>query len=335
MMKIKIIILGIAVIIVILCFAGSVFEPAQLQNRNKSCKHVVSNITNLADLNYSSSNKTEIVLLSNGSTIEQCFINSNTYNIRPVYMTNMPNNIFQGIYPSIDNKKNLYFEKTYYDSKPNICCINVTNLSKAPIEEIVQGLIPSINLNGTYLMYILCKAYTNITLNIFNINKEKVILTISDLHAKHYYNYVWLNNDEFVYCAKNLNIKKYNIITKETTEFEIPKNIFPCQLSPDRKKLLCINEKYNKIYIYDIEKQILKMQVNKKICSSFVWSPTSKGFFYSRQPEFKLRYLLSLTDLVMFGEKRNLYYRDIYGKEIMVKEHFSLFGGAWLKKNKK
>jgi len=295
---------------------------------------IVNNKTNLTYLNYSLSNETDIILLSNGSTIEQCFIISNTYNIRPVYMTNMPNGIFQGIYPSIDNKDNLYFEKTYYDSKPNICCVNVTNLSKAPIKEIVQGLIPLINHNGTYLMYLYGTYTNNTTLNIFSINKNKVILTIKDLHTEHYYQYFWLNNNEFIYCATDMSIKKYNIVTKETTEFDIPKAIFPCQLSPDKEKLLCINEKHNKLYIYNIEKHILKMQVNKKICSSFVWNPSSTGFFYSRQPEFKLRYLLSLTDLVMFGEKRNLYYREIYRKEIMVKEHFSLFDGIWFINNK-
>lgn len=312
-MKTKKTILGLAIIIINICCASTVFEPT---------------------FNYSRSNETEIILLSNGSTIEQCFIISNTYNIRSVYMTNMPNGIFQGTYPSIDNKDNLYFEKTYYDSKPNICCVNVTNLSKAPIKEIVQGLIPSINHNGTYLMYLYGTYTNNTTLNIFSINKNKVILTIKDLHAEHYYQYFWLNNNEFVYCATDMSIKKYNIVTKETTEFDIPKAIYPCQLSPDKEKLLCINEKHNKLYIYNIKKQTLKMCIDKKICSSFVWNPTSTGFFYSRQPDFEFRFLLSLTDLVMFGEKRNLYYRDIYGKEIMTKEHFSLFGGIWFIKNK-
>ena len=289
----------------------------------------------IINLNYVFSNENDIILLSNGSTIKQCLIISNIFNIRPIYMTNMPNDIFQGTHPSIDNKDNLYFKKTYYDSKPNICCVNVTNLFKAPIKEIVQGFIPSINFNGTYLMYI-CKTYTNnTTLNIFSINKNKIVLTIKDLHEYHYHHCIWINNDEFVYCTTDLSKKKYNIITREITEFNLPKNIFPCQLSPDKKKLLCINEKRNKLYIYKIKEQTLNViYINKKICTSFVWNPSSTGFFYSRQPDFELRYLLSLTDLVMFVEKMNLYYRDIYGKEIMVKENFSLFGGIWVIKKK-
>lgn len=273
----------------------------------------------------------DLILLSNGGTIEQCLITSNTFTLKPVYMTNMPGGYFSGIYPSIDKHNNIYFRKTYH-SKPDICCVNATNLNQSNIDTILQGLNPAINQNGTYLLYNIFSLTNETTINIFSIKEKKVVLTIKDLH-KYQYKGIWLTNDYFIYCNSTMSKIICNVATGKKAIMNLPAEIIPCQLSPDKNKILCVNTEYNRLYLYNVKsKKIELLFKEESISPSFVWNPDSTGFIYSHKTDFKLRFFLSLTDLVMSGEKTSLYYRNINGQDILIQDKFSLFGGIWKEK---
>ena len=80
--------LGYLILIIIIIFLISVcvtiFSDLKRNSEmlaNPSCNvlSVVKNNTNLTYLNYAFSNETDMILLSNGSTIKQCLITMNSY----------------------------------------------------------------------------------------------------------------------------------------------------------------------------------------------------------------------------------------------------------------
>lgn len=280
-------------------------------------------------------NEKDIILLSNGSTIKQIIINSNSFHLNSVHITNIPSGLFQASYPSIDEYNNIYFQKTYYDKKPNIAFINLTNINIASVTPITDGLMPTISHNGKYLMYKYCKMGTNCSIIIYDTKSNHILSTINDINQI-IPNFLWYNDNSIIYYSKNNQTILYNIFTNDKSILNIDSTIIPCELSPDRSMLLCIDKSRKITHIYNIKQNIIEHLFAHKhntICDSFVWNPNNKGFFYSRQPDFRLKYLLNMNDLFLHGEYRFLYYREIDGKDILIKEHFRLTGGIWIKNN--
>ena len=146
-----------------------------------------------------------------------------------------------------------------------------------PIEQILEGAYPALSPDGKWL------AYRQGHLWLFNLEKKQTKEIADDMNNVQ--PPVWISNSRMLYYSINNQLILLDILTgeKRMTGYE---KIIPGALSPDGKKVLCVNLESDKIILYSINDNKIETIKESKflsINSNFIWQPNGKSFLFCRQ----------------------------------------------------
>ena len=219
-------------------------------------------------------------------------------------------------WPSYNLKNgNIYFEAIGQDEVRTTYIYSINpSLKKLQPQKILKGRKPSLSPDGSLLAYY---RHPN-QLWILNIKDRENKLMATDIPNRR--PAVWISQYRLLYnnLEDMLIILDTSTGKKKLTGYD---GIVAGALSPDGKKVLCVDAGGRKVFLYFIETNELSLLKKSKylsIGSSFVWSADGNSFLYTRQTWANQMKLL---------EGKDMFYYTIDGKERRVLSNIALFGG--------
>lgn len=219
-------------------------------------------------------------------------------------------------WPSFDEKsEKIYFEALQEGEGRSAYIYSVNLLSKdLQPQKILQGRKPSLSPDGNMLAYYL---HPN-KLWLFNISEQTNRLIGTDIPNRR--PAVWISQYRLLYnnLENMLIILDTSTGKKKLTGYD---GIVAGALSPDGKKVLCVDVNGRKIFLYVIKTNkmsLIKKSKHLSIGSSFVWSADGNSFLYTRQ---------TWANQLKLSEASDMFQYLLDGKERRVFRNIALFGG--------
>ncbi len=267
-----------------------------------------------ASANANDTMKNNILVLSTGNELIECLFQNGRFKIngQPLLDKNWQN----AVWPNFNRKTGrVYFEAKNADfgSAPHIFAFSFPGEQPVP-ELITEGRYPSLSPDGLLLAYYRHPSQ----LWIFDIKRKKSTKFISDYAKRN--PAVWISDKEIVYNDTANHLCRISVLSGVKDDTGLQK-IIPGSLSPDGEKVLCGSYDGKKIYLYSIKTntlKVLKKSLFLSMGSSFIWSPDSHHFFFTRQ---------TLSNQIKMKESRSLFYSSQEKEEQKLVDVFSLFGG--------